>query len=138
MAEARIIEDVQNLQGEKVYDSNGRGLGQIQHVYGLGEDNTPMWITLEASEGIGSKRVVFVPVARVKQESDRLQVPYSTKHLQESPEVEIADEISEEDDRALRDFYTVDLADNEQRTDNVSYAAQVPEGDGLAKRLDSE
>lgn len=30
---------------------------------------------------------------------------------------------------------TIDLGDGEQRTDPVSYAAQVPEGEGPARRV---
>ena len=135
MSETRIIEDLKNLQGESVWDQDGRGLGKIRHVFGLGEHDAPMWVTLEASEGLSSGRLVFVPVARLKLEDDRLRVPYSAAHLRESPEVEVSDELSEEQDRALRDYYAVDLADTEQRTDNVSYAAQVPDGDGPARQL---
>jgi hypothetical protein len=138
MAEAKIIEDLDNLRGEDVFDQDGRPLGSIQDVYALGEDSAPMWVTVEPSEGFAGKRLVFVPLARLKLQDDRLQVPYSVAHLREAPEVEADGELTEEQDRELRDFYAIDLADAEQRTDNVSYAAQVPDGDGQPKRLDSQ
>jgi hypothetical protein len=138
MAEAKIIEDLDNLRGQKVYDQDDRPLGEIRDVYAMGEDKTPMWVTLEPSEGIAAKRLVFVPLARLKLQEDRLRVPYSTGHLRGAPEVEAGDELSEEQDRELRDFYAIDLADGEQRTDNVSYAAQVPDGDGPARRVDGD
>jgi hypothetical protein len=122
------------LSGEHVWDQEGKDLGGIDEIYGIGEDGTPMWITLKIG-GMGSKRRVFVPMARLKHEAGRLCVPYSTRHLETAPDLEIGDEVSEEHERALRDFYAIDLADAEQRSDNVSYAAQVPDGDGPAQKL---
>ncbi len=138
MTESKIIENPDELQGEAVYDQDGREVGKIQTIYGIGEDKVPMWFAIETREGITDRRTVLIPAARLKQEDDQLRVPYSVNHLQESPEVEDGDEISEEQDRELRDFYAIDLGDNEQRTDNISYAAQVPDGDGPAKKIEGE
>lgn len=138
MTESNIIEDPEGLQGESVYDQDGREVGEIKTIYGLGEDKVPMWFGVETKEGIAEKRTVLIPAARLKSEDDQLRVPYSVNHLQDSPEVEDGDEISEEQDRELRDFYAIDLADHEQRTDNISYAAQVPDGEGPATKLEGE
>jgi hypothetical protein len=130
-----IIEHPENLGGQKVFDQEGRSLGEIEQVYGVGDDGVPMWITLTFSAGIVGNRRVFVPVARLKQEDGELRVPYSARHLETAPDLEIDDEVSEEQERALRDFYAIDLADAEQRSDNVSYAAQVPTEEGSARKL---
>jgi hypothetical protein len=135
MSETTIIEHPENLVGERVHDQDGRSLGEIEDIYGIGENGVPMWITLEISTGIGRKRRVFVPVARLKQEDGELRVPYSSRHLETAPDYDIADEVSDEHERALRDFYAIDLADAEQRSDNISYAAQVPSEEGPARRL---
>jgi hypothetical protein len=76
--------------------------------------------------------------ARLKQERDELRVPYSARHIQSAPEIEPEDELSEGDDRALRDYYAIDLADQELRTDNDSYAGQVPPGDGGAQQIEAD
>jgi hypothetical protein len=138
MTEAKIIQNPDQLRGESIYDQDGRDVGTINTVYGIGDDAVPMWVTVESSQGVSDKRTLFIPVARIKQEDDRLRVPYSVAHLQEAPEVEEGEEVSEEQERELRDFYAIDLADGEQRTDNISYAAQVPQGDGPARRVDGE
>ena len=41
-----------------------------------------------------------MPLARLKHENDELRVPYSTQHVQGSPEVEPGEELSEGDDQA--------------------------------------
>ena len=134
---ASAIEDVKALCGETVSDQEGRRIGTIRDVYGLGDDEAPMWVTVEAQTGVGASRLLFVPVARLKQERGQVRAPYSLQHIQGVPEIEAGDEIAEQDDRALRDFYAIDLADQELRTDNESYANRVPEGDGRARRISS-
>jgi sporulation protein YlmC with PRC-barrel domain len=134
---ASPIEDVSALVGKPISDQLGQEVGKVREIYE--QDGEPMWVTVESSTGMASNRVVFVPLARLKQENEEFRVPYSSQHLNESPEVNPDDELSEEDDRALRDFYSVDLGDQELRTDNEqSYASRVPEGDGAVKKAKQE
>ena len=135
---ASAIEDVSSLPGETLCDQDGMKIGKIKQLYSAGEGDSVMWVTVETSIGIGNNREVFVPLARLKQEHDEIRVPYSTQHLQSAPEIEPGDELSERDDRALRDYYSIDLADQELRTDNESYANQVPEEEGTARRIDGD
>jgi hypothetical protein len=135
---ASAIDDVSTLPGETVSDQDGRKIGKIKHLYSGGEGGAVMWVTVEISLGIGKKREVFVPLARLKHERDELRVPYSYQHIQNAPEVEPERELSEGQDRALRDYYSIDLGDQELRTDNDSYAGQVPEEDGAARQIDAE
>ena len=134
---ASAIEDVSSLPGETVRDQEGRKLGQVKEIYGVGDDGTPMWVTVETSTGIGRTRDVFIPIARLKQEHDEIRTPYSFQHIHESPEVEPGDELSAEDDRALRSYYSVGLADQELVGAAQSYASQVPDEDGPAHKVDA-
>jgi hypothetical protein len=131
------IEDVSALPGETVGDQDGAKIGKLKQLYAAGDGGTVMWVTIETSIGIGNKREVFVPLARLKRERDKLRVPYSSQHIQGAPEIEPGEELSEGDDRALRDYYSIDLADQELRTDNDSYAGQVPLQDGSARQIDA-
>lgn len=135
---ASAIEDVRKLPGDALCDQDGSKIGTFKNVYGIGDDEEPMWATVEISPSLGHTRVVFVPVARLKAEADEIRVPYSGQHLLGSPEIEPGEELSEEDERALRDYYAIDLADQEVRTDNESYAAQVPDADGSARRIEGD
>jgi hypothetical protein len=138
MATASAIEDVSSLPGETVRDQDGRKLGEVKEIYAVGDDGTPMWITIEASTGIGRNRVVFIPLARLKKEGDQIKTPYSFQHIQESPEVEAGDELSEEDDRTLRDYYAIGLADQEMVDNAQSYASQVPDEEEPARKADPD
>ncbi len=135
---ASAIEDVNSLPGETVNDQEGRKIGTVNEIYCVGEDDAPMWVTVESSTGLARSRLLFIPIARLKQEAEQIRVPYSFHHVQSSPEVEPGDELSAEDDRVLRDYYAIGLADQEVRTDNDSYASLVPDGDRPARKVEGE
>ncbi len=132
---ASAIEDVSSLPGKTLNDQEGQKVGEIKDLYGIDGESNPMWITVESSTGLSGSRTIFVPLARVKEEDGEVRVPYSTKHVQDAPEVEPSDELSAEDDRMLRDYYAIDHADFEMRTDNDSYAAQVPDEEGQVRKI---
>lgn len=134
---ASAIEDVSSLPGETINDQDGRKIGEVKEIYAVGEDTAPMWVTVESSTGIGRTRELFVPLARLKNQNDELRVPYSFDHIHESPEVEPEDEISEEDDRALRAYYAIGLGDQELVQAAQSYASQVPDEEGAARRVEA-
>jgi hypothetical protein len=135
---AAAVEDVSSLPGETVNDQDGRKIGEVKEVYGVGDDETPMWVTIESATGLGRSRDVFVPLARIKKQKDEFRVPYSYSHIHESPEVDAEDELSEEDDRALRAYYAIGLADQELVGSAQSYASQVPDDDGPARKMDAD
>jgi PRC-barrel domain len=129
---------VSSLPGETVNDQDGRKIGEVKEIYAVGDDETPMWVTIESATGLGRTRGVFVPLARIKKQADEFRVPYSYGHIHESPEVEPGDEISEEDDRALRAYYAIGLADQELVGSAQSYASQVPDDEGPARKVDAD
>ncbi len=135
---ASAIEDVGSLPGEKLHDQDGQKIGEIVQLYAVGEGESVMWVTVESALGIGNKRELFVPLARIKREHDQLRVPYSSSHVQSAPDVDAGDGLSEGDERALRNYYAIDLADQELRTDNDSYAGQIPNESGAARPIDAD
>ncbi len=131
------IEDVSSLPGKKVSDQEENPIGEIKEIYAIGGDGDAMWVSVEAKFGMGDKRNVLIPLARLKDENGQLRVPYSKNHIGNTPEVDSADGISPECDRALRDHYGIDRADQELRSDNDSYATLVTEDtDGTAQRVE--
>jgi hypothetical protein len=135
---ASAIEDVSRLPGETVNDQEGRKVGEVKEIYAVGEDETPMWVTVEIATGIGRTRLVFVPLARLKLENDELRVPYSAQHIRESPEVEAGEELSAEDEWALRVYYAIGLADQEMVDNAQSYASQVPDEKLPARKVEAD
>jgi hypothetical protein len=130
------IEDVSSLPGRKVSDQEENTIGEVAEIYAIDGDGHPMWVAVEASFGIGNKRTVLVPLARLKEEDGDLRVPYSKSYLRDTPEVDGSEGISPECDRKLRDHYGIDRGDQEGRSDNSSYATLVPEGEGTAERVE--
>jgi hypothetical protein len=127
------IEDVSSLPGQKLTDQEENTIGEIKEIYAIDGDGYPMWVTVEASFGMGNRRTVFIPLARIKDEDGTLRVPYSKGYIEQTPEVDSSDGISAESDRQLRDHFGIDTGDQEMRTDNKSYATRVPEEEGTAK-----
>ena len=134
MSKAIPVEDPEKLPGESLHDQQGDKIGKIKEVYGKG--GNAAWVTVEVSTGLTRRRVAFVPLARMKEEDDELRVPYRAQHVENAPEVETGDTVSPEDERQLQDHYGIGRADQELRSDNESYAARVPEGDGEPEKLD--
>ena len=129
------IDDVGALPGRKVHDQERQAIGKVAHVYAVDGDGEPMWIGIEASFGLFDKREIVVPLARLKEEDGDLLVPYSIDHIRRAPEIE-ADEIDEQADRRLRDHFGIDVADQELRDDNLSYATLVTDQEGVARRAE--
>jgi PRC-barrel domain len=129
------VEDVTELPGTTVRDKDEEPIGEIKEIYAIGGDGHPTWVTIEAQPEEGEARTVFIPLARLKYEFDELCVPYTREHILSSPEVEAADKLSEDDEQALRGFYSIGVGDGELRTDNNSYATLVPDDDGASERV---
>jgi sporulation protein YlmC with PRC-barrel domain len=134
------IDDVSSLPGRKVMDQEGESVGEIKDVYGVGDDGEPMWVAIDTAAGdrIGGNtedKIVIVPLGRIREEGENLSVPYSIAHVEDAPEVDADDEISEDDDNKLRAYYSIGLADEEFRTESNSYASQVPEGKAPAQKI---
>ena len=129
------VEDVSQLPGTTVRDKDEEPIGEIKEIYAVGGDGHPTWVTVDAHPEEGQARTLFVPLARLKHEHGELCVPYSLEHLLAGPEVEPADELSEEDESALRGFYSVGVGDGELRSDNHSYATLIPEDAGGSERV---
>jgi hypothetical protein len=130
------ITDVSSLPGEKITDQEENPIGKITEIFAIDGDGEPMWVAVEASFGLGDKRSVLIPLARIKDENGTLRVPYSKGHIENTPEVDVEDGISSECDRKLRDHFGIDRADQELREDNDSYATLVTEDEGTARRAE--
>lgn len=131
------IEKPEELCGREVHDQLGRKVGSIERLYAPGGEGDPMWAQVDSPLGLFRHRVVFIPLARLKEEGGDVHAPYSRQYIQRGPEVEPGDELAPEDDKRLRDYYGIDRGDEELRTNEDSYAAQVPDGDEPSRPLDA-
>jgi hypothetical protein len=77
------VKDVSTLAGETVHDHAGRPIGKIIDVYAQEGDGEAAWVTIEATTaGLGKKKLVFIPFARLKHEGGDLTVPYRAQHIE--------------------------------------------------------
>jgi hypothetical protein len=133
----RPIEEPEQLPGREVHDQLGRKIGSIERLYAPGGEGDPMWVTVDTPLGLFRHRLVFVPLARLKEEDGDVHAPYSKQYIQRAPEIEPGDELAPEDDKVLRDYYGIDRGDEELRTNEESYASQVPDGDEPPRLVDT-
>lgn len=120
------IEDVSELPGKTVTDQEENPIGEIKEIYAA-DGEEPAWVGVEAKFGMNDKRMVLIPLARLKDEHGELRVPYSKEHIKNTPQLESDGEIDEEMGRKLRDHFGIDAADQELREDNDGYATLVPD-----------
>ena len=131
------IEDVSNLPGKKVSDQEGSSIGKVQEIFATGDEDHPMWVSVEGSFGTREKRTVLIPLARLKDEDGNIAVPYSKNRIGDCPEVDTSDGISAESDREQRGYYGIGVGDQELRADNKSYATLVTDEPGEATRVEN-
>jgi hypothetical protein len=131
------ISEPESLPGRTVHDQLGKKLGSVTGLYAPPGESQPMWVTVEISQGLVASRSVFVPLARLKEEDGALQVPYSTQHLQNAPEVTEGEALSDEDDRRLRGHYGLDRDDQPGKDNPDSYAAQLSDSDETAELIEA-
>ncbi len=130
------IENLEELPGRKVHDQEENPIGEVKDVYAKNGDGEAGWVSVEVSSGMAQKKVRLIPLARVKEENGELVVPYSRSRIEDVPEIENSDEITEEEERKLRDHFGIDVADQELRQDNDSYATLVPDGEGTFQKVE--
>jgi PRC-barrel domain protein len=131
------IEDISSLPGKKISDQEENPIGEVKEIYAT-EDGFPMWVSVEMSDGMASKKTVIIPLARIKDENGDLRVPYSKAKIGDAPEVDASEGISLECDHQLRGYFGIDTGDQEMRSDNKSYAALVPDEPAEAKQADAD
>jgi hypothetical protein len=129
------IEDVSTLPGKQISDPTATPIGKVMEIYA--SDGHPTWVAVELSSGLVGKDIVFIPLARIKDEDGELRVPYTKRRIADAPEIDTSNGISEECDRRLRDHYGIDTGDQELRSDNKSYATLVPDEVGVSQRVEN-
>lgn len=131
------IDDVSSMPGKKISDQEENPIGEVKEIFAT-EDGFPMWVAVEMSQGMSKKRMVFIPLARIKDENGDLRVPYSKDKIAESPEIDGSDGISEECDFELRGYYGIGTGDQEMWSDNKGYATLVTEESTASEAADAD
>jgi uncharacterized protein (TIGR02271 family) len=102
-----------------VVDQNDQKIGRIADVYLDRDTNTPEWALVHT--GLFGTRSTLVPLATASPHGDDLAVPYDKDFVKDAPNVDIDEELSQDDERVLAEYYS--LRYSEERS-----SSGLPEG----------
>lgn len=119
------LDQLEQMQGEAVYSSEGEKIGTVEEVFYDEQSNTPEWIGI-GTGFLGTKRVL-VPIEGATSGEDGLTVPFAKDQVKDSPDVD-GDEIGQDTEAELYAHYG--LAYSERRSDSG-----LPEG-GRGRSMD--
>lgn len=119
------LDQLEQMQGEAVYSSEGEKIGTVEEVFYDEQTNTPEWIGI-GTGFLGTKRVL-VPIEGATSGEDGLTVPFAKDQVKDSPDVD-GDEIGQDTEAELYAHYG--LAYSERRSDSG-----LPEG-GRRRSMD--
>jgi uncharacterized protein (TIGR02271 family) len=119
------IQELSTMRGKPVYTSDGEKLGDFEEIYHDEATGQPEWIRVKSSTlgGILGTKHFLVPLAGAEFQDGgdpAIRVPYSKDRVQDAPDVE-GDEISEEEERRLYNYYGLQVSERRSET-------QLPEG----------
>jgi uncharacterized protein (TIGR02271 family) len=115
------FDNLRQMQGRPVYDSQHEKIGGIKELFVDDATQKPEWIGIGAGGFFGSKQHL-VPVQGASIEGDGIRVPYSKDQVNSTPDIK-GDEVSIEQERELYRSY------------GMNYTQQVsPPGLGSGER----
>jgi uncharacterized protein (TIGR02271 family) len=119
------VQELIAMRGKPVYTSDGEKLGDFEEIYHDEATGQPEWIRVKSATlgGILGTKHFLVPLAGAEFQDGgdpAIRVPYSKDRVQDAPDVE-GDEISEEEERRLYNYYGLQVSERRSET-------QLPEG----------
>lgn len=92
-----------NVVGCDVYDSDGSKIGTVGQIYADDQTGDPEWVTVNT--GLFGMNESFIPIANATFTGDRLTVPYDKDKVKDAPNVSSEGHLSpEEEDRLYRHY----------------------------------
>src|SRR5687768_17567271 len=99
VADAYSVDDLVQMAGCPVYDSEGARIGEIEATFYDVETSQPEWIRIRG--GVLRNKGRFIPLAGVSAHLNGIQVPYSNEIIRTAPEIAAADDLSQDAERLL-------------------------------------
>ena len=107
-----------------IVDTEGAKIGRIADVYLDHDSQRPYWALVHT--GLFGTRETIVPIARVSWSGDDVVVPYEKSFVKDAPNVGSDEELSEEDEARLAEYYGLQYS---RRSPNGSPADRSDRGD---------
>src|SRR5918999_1033450 len=120
------VQELSTMRGKPVYTSDGEKLGDFEEIYHDEATKEPEWIRVKSATlgGILGTKYFLVPLQGAEfqdGEDPAIRVPYSKDRVQDAPDTD-DDWISEEDERRLYDYYSLQYSERLSET-------QLPESE---------
>jgi uncharacterized protein (TIGR02271 family) len=102
-------EEVTNLRGSTVLDSEGGKVGTVEEIYLDRETDQPEWALV--STGWFAGKSSFVPLAEARLEGSELVVPYDQQTVKGAPTMDADAELSQSEEAELYNHYGLDYSE---------------------------
>lgn len=118
--------DIQQVTGADVYDSEGDKIGRAGQVFLDDETGRPEWVTVNT--GLFGTNESFIPLAGAEFADQGLTVPFAKDVVKDAPNVDTGDDhLSQDEERALYEHYGLDYS--ERRSDSRLASGQTTDAD---------
>lgn len=117
------IEELFDLRGQTVVDSDGEKIGKIEQVYVDPDNEEPEWMVVKT--GLLGSKSRFVPFRATERRGDDVVVPYTKEQVKDAPEFE-PETATHDDEVALYRHYGQPLKADRPPTVRNPFARSQP------------
>lgn len=132
--------DLNAVLSSTAYDAQGDRIGKVEQVFL--DDNTGEPTFLTVNTGLFGAKENFVPVKGMRQDGDRVELPYTKDVIKDAPKVDADDHLSPAEEDELYRYYEMNqgVVDADRRRDVDAAAAGTAGVAGAATdgRLDRD
>ena len=121
------MEQLKAAHGAPVFSSDGDKIGVVEEIFTDVDTGRPEWIGI--GTGFLRTKRVLVPVAGADLRREGFFVPYPKEHVKGSPDID-DDQIAQQTERALYDYYGVPYSESTSDTTLAEGAPRAPAGKG--------
>ena len=104
-----VTSNFDDLYTSEVFDSQGKKIGRVGQVYLDDKTGEPTWITVRT--GLFGSRENFVPLRQTTLNPGRVNVPFSTAKVKESPVIDADRHLDAHEEAQLYRYYTAEDPD---------------------------
>lgn len=109
------MNEIQNIIGRTVYDSDGEKIGKVAQVYLSNRDDQIEWLTVNT--GLFGTRESFVPAHQATFGDDEIRVGTTKDQIKNAPQIDADGELDGSEERELYNYYAIDYGDSGQADD---------------------
>ena len=133
-------QDVAALRGRDLFGSDDEKLGSIEEIYVDSTSEEPEWALV--TTGLFGTKQSFVPMRDLRNDGDRVTVPFDKATVKDAPRVDPDGQLSSAEEAELYRHYGRDFGaaggDGEGRTDTVGRDVSGPTTDDAMTRSEEE